>query len=162
MRERFVDAEKRRCGDLPGRDPRRERDLDGPMGPGSSVLLVNRCKPLSGEAVGDTDKRRPDPSVDQRDSALDQASCNDIPGLAKAVENGEDLMAGCVAPPASADRLAGDLLCKIRHGPTSRLQHHALLTHPSQRIHSRGFNHRAAAWTMNREEALIVSALQMS
>ena len=132
------------------------------MGPRGSVLLVNRCKPLSWEAVGDTDKRRPDPSVDQRDSALDQASCNDIPGRTKAVENSEDLMAGRVAPPASADRLAGDLLCKIRHGPTSRLQHHPLLTHPSQRIHGRGFNHRAAAWIMNWEEAPTASALQMS
>ena len=99
------------------------------------MLLVNRCKPLNGEAVGDADKRRPDPSVDKRDSALDQASCNDIPGRAKAVENGEDLMAGWVVPPASADRLAGDLLCKIRHRPASRLQYHPPLTHPSQRIH---------------------------
>jgi hypothetical protein len=48
------------------------------------VLLVKSCKPLSGEAVGNTDKRRPDPSVDQCDSAVDQASCNDVPGRANA------------------------------------------------------------------------------
>ena len=63
----------------------------------------------AGKRVGDTNKCRPDPSVDERDSALDQASCNDIPGREKAVENGEDRMAGWVAPPASVDRLAGDL-----------------------------------------------------
>ena len=107
----------------------------GLVGPGGCVLLVYRCKPLGREAVGDTNKCRPDPSVDERDSALDQASCNDILGGEKAVENGEDLMAGCVAPPASADWLAGDLLCKIRHRPASRLQYHPPLTHPSQRIH---------------------------
>ena len=126
------------------------------------MLLVNRCKPLNGEAVGDADKRRPDPSADKRDSALDQASCNDIPGRAKAVENGEDLVAGWVAPPASAHRLAGDLLCKMRHRPASRLQQHPLLTHPSQRIHAPGFDHRAAARTGSWEEALTASALQMS
>jgi hypothetical protein len=62
--------------------------------PGGSVLLLKSCKPLSGEAVGNTDKRRPDPSVDERHFAVDQASCNEIPGRAKTVENGEDLAAG--------------------------------------------------------------------
>ena len=68
------------------------------------MLLVNSCKPLSGEAISDTNKRRPDPSVDERDPALDETGCNDIPGRTNSVENGEDLMAGCVAPTACADR----------------------------------------------------------
>jgi hypothetical protein len=36
-----------------------------------------------------------------------------------------------VAPPASADWLAGDVLSKIRHGPASRLQYNPLLANPS-------------------------------
>ena len=88
------------------------------MGPRGSVLLVNRCKPLSWEAVGDTDKRRPDPSVDRRDSALDQASCNDIPGRAKAVENSEDLMAGRVAP--RLPRIGSPAICSARFGTGPR------------------------------------------
>ena len=141
-----------------GWDPLRERKLDGVVGSGGSVLLVDCRKALGGVAVGDTDERRPDVSVEQRDSAVDEPSCDDIVGRAQAVENGADLTAGRVAAPASADRLAGDLLCKIRHRAASRLQHTPVLTHPSRRIHGCG----AAARTMNWEEALTASALQMS
>ena len=83
-------------------------------GAGRSVLFVKSCKPLDGEAVGNTDERRPDPAMDKCDSALDQASCNYLVRGAKTVENGEDFMSGCVAPPAPADRLPCDLLCEIR------------------------------------------------
>src|SRR4029453_9170998 len=94
LREAFWDGETARRGNVFWRDPRRERNLDGPVGAGGSVLFVESCKPLDGKAVGNTDKRRPDPAVDERDSALDQASCNHLLGGTKRVENGEDFMSG--------------------------------------------------------------------
>ena len=58
------------------------------------------------------------------------------PEASKAVEDGEDLPAGGMAPPASMDRLAGDVLREIRQRPASGLQNDALLAHPRQRIHA--------------------------
>ena len=50
-----------------------------------------------------------------------------------------------MAPPASSDRLARNVLRKIGHGPPSGLQDDALLAHPLQRIHDRPVNHATSA-----------------
>ena len=70
-------------------------------------------------------RRRPCRVVELEEAAhLGQpAFLNEADVGEKTVENGEDRTAGLVVPPAPADRLAGDLLCKIRYRPASRLQH---------------------------------------
>src|SRR3954451_585268 len=141
-RERFVDGEQRRGGEVFGGDPLREGNLDRPVGTRSRVHLIDGGKALERKSIRDTHKGWPDPPVEQGDLPIDQARRDDVGGVEDASEHGEDLMAGRVSPPATADRLTDDLFCQIRQRPASGLQHHPLLAHPVQRIHEPDSNTR--------------------
>jgi hypothetical protein len=135
QRERLVDGEQRRGGEVLSGDPLREGNLDRPVDTGCRVHLVNGSEAPSGKPVSDTHKSRPDPAMDQDHLPIDQARRHHLARVENGSEHREDLMAGRVPPPAPADRLTGDPLGQTRERSPSGLQHHPLRAHPIQRIH---------------------------
>src|SRR2546428_11970847 len=92
------------------------------------VPLASPRKVTQWKPARRSDQSRPQPSVNERDLALDQATHKDFVAVADCSRHREDLVTFRMRPPATPNWLSCDDLGKRRHRPLRSLEHHTVLT----------------------------------
>jgi len=92
----------------------RERYLVSYVATGCGVFLSNLCQLLGRETRREPNKQGPEPAMNQRDFAIDEAANEHSLGICDGLKDCEDVMALRVRPPTALDWLADDGLCEAR------------------------------------------------
>jgi len=98
------------------------------------VLLSNLRELLGREAFRQPDQYRPQPSMNQRDLAIDEPANENVLGFADRGENGEDPATLPMRPPAALDRFTHDRFCEPGSISLRRSQHDAVFPHECKRL----------------------------
>jgi hypothetical protein len=81
-----------------------------------------------------SDKSGPQPPVNERDLALDQATHKDFVAVADGSSHGEDLVTFRMRPPAPPNGDSSDGLGKRRHRPLRSLEYHTVVTNERESL----------------------------
>lgn len=96
--------------------------------------LAHACQTRSRQAIRRPYERRPQPPMDERDLALDEAAHENIIAVADGACHGEDLAAFRMRPPVTANRRARDGLGQRRHRSTRGFENDAVLPNERKRL----------------------------
>ena len=108
------------------------------------MFLANLSKLLAREAIGEPNKRRPKPSMNQRDLAADEPAHENLVGVGDRPKNRVDVTALRMRPPAALDGFADDSFRKPRRSPFGRREDDTMLSDESQRpLDRRALGHDA-------------------
>jgi hypothetical protein len=105
---------------------------------GSGVFLLNLCQLLGRETRREPNERWPEPTMNQRDLAIDETANEHLLGIGDGLKDCEDVMALRVRPPTALDWLADDGLCEARDRSFGRHQDNAVFPDEGQCLLSSG------------------------
>ena len=98
------------------------------------VLLKDLSELFGCEALREPNERRPKPSVNQRDLAIDEPTYENLVGVDDSPKDRIDVVTLWMCPPAPLDGFANDSFCKARHSSFGRNEDDAMLPDESQRL----------------------------
>lgn len=104
---------------------------------GWRVLVPDLSQLLRGETAGDPNQRRPEPTVNQGDLAIDEPTNKDLIGFGNGSNDCVDLTTLRVCPPATFDWFADDGFREARSGPLGGNEDDAIFSDECQRLLSR-------------------------
>jgi len=110
----------------------RERNLATNVAARWHVLVPDLGQLLGHEAVGESNQRRPEPAMNQRDLAVEEPTHEDLLGFGDGFQDGVDVVAPRVRPPTAFDGFADDGLGETRRGSLRRSQHDTMLPDKGQ------------------------------
>ena len=132
-KRRFLREALGSCADI-RRNPIREGDFFGDVTSRTRVDLEHLRKVIWWKPARRSDKSRPQPPVDKRDLALDQATHEDFVAVADGSRHRKDLVTFRMRPPATPNWLPSDNLGKRRDRPLRRLEYDTVLTNESESL----------------------------
>lgn len=96
--------------------------------------LAHLRKAIRWKPTRRSDESGPQPPVDKRDLAVDQATHENFVAVTDRSRHREDLVTFRMRPPATANRLSRNGLGERRHRPLSRLEYHPVLANESESL----------------------------
>lgn len=114
--------------------PVAERYREGAVSAGGHVLFPQGSDATLAQLIGEPSQSWPQPPVDQRYLAIDEAASEHVRGGADRAQDGEDVVALRVPPPAPANWLARDGRSERGHRSSPRLKNHAISLNELQRL----------------------------